>query len=60
MAEFMVRGLILALLSILEKEDKDRKGETSTEKQSEDGETDKGGTKEGKLEEGQQEMDTAA
>ena len=48
------------LVSILEKEDKDRKGETSTEKQSEDGETDEGGTKDGELEEGQQEMDTAA
>ena len=54
------RGLILVLVSILEKEDKDRKGETSTEKQSEDGETDEGGTKDGELEEGQQEMDTAA
>jgi len=44
------RGLILALLSILEKDCIDRKGEMPTEKQSEQGET----------EEGQQEMDTAA
>ena len=54
------RGLILALLSILEKEDKDRKGKTPTEKHPEEGETEEGGTKEGEIEEGEQEMDTAA
>ena len=54
------RGLILALLSILEKEDKDRKGEMPTEKHPEEGETEEGGTKEGEIEEGQQEMYTAA
>ena len=54
------RGLILALLSILEKEDKDRKGETPTEKQPEEGKNEDDGTKEGETEDGQQEMDTAA
>ena len=64
------RGLILALLSILEKEDKDRRGETSDEKQPEEGETEESGTKDSgtkdsgtkdsETEEGQQEMDTAA
>ena len=59
------RGLILALLSILDKEDKDRRGETSDEKQPEDGDTEESGTKDSgtkdsETEEGQQEMDTAA
>ena len=59
------RGLILALLSILEKEEKDRRGETSDEKQPEEGETEESGTKDSgtkdsETEEGQQEMDTAA
>lgn len=44
------RGLILAVLSILEKEDKHRKGEQPTENQPEENET----------EEEQQEMNTAA
>ena len=65
MAESWCRGLILALLSILEKEDKDRRGETSDEKQPEEGETEESGTKDSgtkdsETEEGQQEMDTAA